>query len=534
MADNKPMLPASGVAASQQTQQSTQPKRKGTGFTNLARILQASQGSKLGQAVAGGITGQAQQVQSGVRSAQEQFRKEAKTEAEKLNEEKRTNIIKTASETGELGENDQGLFQTFLSGEYKGPMQLANQQQLAAQAQQAENLGRLASGVGSRSGTDQGGRQELLRRFAGGADYTSGQRKLDESILARDKEANLAAAARQTRGVAEQAQRAGLTAQAEAQQYKNLAKIFAKKTRDDILAAKEPVSNELDIQLQAIKDKEDAKSKFYDNLNKEIAISDTLKESPELKKQRLNSLLVSAKESGYISEQDLADLTTSVDMTKTEPYIQTQGKINSLTSEIDDIWKRLYQSNQGWYGTERQKEAQRLEKRRNDLIQQREDEIANLSALKVPISSNLLDRAIQSGIDLNQLTKDSSLFSPSLNLTRSGIADEQTISKLNALDKLLQKQGTDLEFLPGAQKYKEGEFNIKSRPAQKQILQKELEKTLADLQKAEKVKKDLGVMDITSRYSRDVRSLDKKREKLLSAIKDIETQENIEAAEKIK
>jgi hypothetical protein len=533
MADNKPMLPSSGVATSQQTQQSPQPKRKGTGFTNLARILQASQGSKLGQAVAGGITGQAQQVQSGVRSAQEQFRKEAQTEADKLDKEKREEIIEQAA-SGKDITSALPQFQTFLSGEYKGPMQLANQQQLAAQAQQAENLGRLASGVGGRSGTDQGGRQELLRRFAGGADYTSGQRKLDESILARDKEANLAAAARQTRGVAEEAQRAGLTAQAEAQQYKNLAKIFAKETAEEIGKAKDPISAQLNTQVQAIKDKEDAKRIFYDNLNKEIAISDTLKESPELKKQRLNSLLSAAKESGYISEQDLADLTTPVDMTKTAPYIQTQGKINSLTSEIDDIWKRLYQSNQGWYGTERQKEAQRLEKRRNDLIQQREDEIANLSALKVPISSNLLDRAIQSGIDLNQLTKDSSLFSPSLNLTRAGIADEQTISKLNALDKLLQKQGTDLEFLPGAEKYKEGEFNIKSRPAQKQILQKELEKTLADLEKAEKVKKDLRVMDITSRYSRDVRSLDKKREKLLSAIKDIETQENIEAAEKIK
>ena len=32
-------------------QAAPQPKRKGTGFTNLQRILQASQGSKLGQTI---------------------------------------------------------------------------------------------------------------------------------------------------------------------------------------------------------------------------------------------------------------------------------------------------------------------------------------------------------------------------------------------------------------------------------------------------------------------------------------------------
>ena len=56
-----------------------QPQRKGTGFTNLARVMQASQGSKLGQTIAGGITGQAQQVQSGIKTAQDEFQKEAES-----------------------------------------------------------------------------------------------------------------------------------------------------------------------------------------------------------------------------------------------------------------------------------------------------------------------------------------------------------------------------------------------------------------------------------------------------------------------
>ena len=223
------------------------PQRKGTGFTNLARVMQASQGSKLGQTIAGGITGQAQQVQSGIKTAQDEFQKEAEknrvdTEA---NRAKAATAINAAGTTGVVNPEDLNLFKTIRAAEYKGPTELANQQQLQAQAQQAQTLGSLASGVGQRSGTDQGGRQELLRRFAGGADYTSGQRKLDESILSKDKEANLVSAARQTRGVAEEAQRAAMGAQAKSQEYGNLAKIFAKETQSKIGEAQQPISSEV-------------------------------------------------------------------------------------------------------------------------------------------------------------------------------------------------------------------------------------------------------------------------------------------------
>jgi len=51
--------------------------QKGTGFTNLNRIMQANKGNQLGSTVAGGIQGQVQGVKTGVKSAQDQFNEEA-------------------------------------------------------------------------------------------------------------------------------------------------------------------------------------------------------------------------------------------------------------------------------------------------------------------------------------------------------------------------------------------------------------------------------------------------------------------------
>ena len=283
------------------------PQRKGTGFTNLARVMQASQGSKLGQTIAGGLTGQAQQVQSGIKTAQEEFQKESeknRVDTEE-NRAKAAAAINVAGTTGVVNPEDLNLFKTIRAAEYKGPTELANQQQLQAQAQQAQTLGSLASGVGQRSGTDQGGRQELLRRFAGGADYTSGQRKLDESILSKDKEANLASAARQTRGVAEEAQRAAVGAQAKGQEYGNLAKIFAAETKTKIGEAQSPVTESVN---KKVKQAVDAQA-FFKRLKDDTALSGYEKLTSQQKEDKLKQSIDDAVASGYISK-DVANKIT--------------------------------------------------------------------------------------------------------------------------------------------------------------------------------------------------------------------------------
>lgn len=54
-----------------------QPQRKGTGFTNLNRVMQANQGNRLSQTVAGGMTGQAQGLQQNIGQSQQAFTQQA-------------------------------------------------------------------------------------------------------------------------------------------------------------------------------------------------------------------------------------------------------------------------------------------------------------------------------------------------------------------------------------------------------------------------------------------------------------------------
>lgn len=415
MANDPKILPSSGIATTQQPQQA-QPKRKGTGFTNLQRILQASQGSKLGQTIAGGITSQAQQVQSGVKSAQEEFNKKLQDEANTRNEQRRNEIIQTAAsgeDIEQVNPNAYGDFKRYLSGEYRGPMQLENQQQLATQAQQAEALGTLASGVGSRSGTGIGDKQQLLRRFAGGADYTSGQRKLDESILARDPNANLAAAARQTRGIAQEAQRAASTAQAKAQEHQNLAGIFAKDTATRIDEAQTPISQKINEKVQQARNIEIERNTFIDDLNKQLKSNAILGLSP---KQSADSLINLLKQDEY------------------KKYIPSDI-INLLTNDSDNFINRA------------------------------------VAVGKDP--SNILLNSILASSKVAENISRQGLAASDEEVAKEG-------KKLDLLNKLLQKPESDLEFSQNTSKYKAGTVGTSLNPFKKEVYTGEKDKQIQD------------------------------------------------------
>lgn len=71
------------------------PKKIGTGFTNINRIIAANKNNQLGQTVAGGVQGQVQNVKQGTQEAQKSFQEEADktrldTDAAK---EQRSNVI---------------------------------------------------------------------------------------------------------------------------------------------------------------------------------------------------------------------------------------------------------------------------------------------------------------------------------------------------------------------------------------------------------------------------------------------------------
>jgi hypothetical protein len=235
-------------------------QKRGTGFTNLGRILGAQTGSKVGSAVAGGISNVAQQSRQGTESAKQEFQQKAqgsRVASSQQGQEKGQGIVSrfgvqaqpaTTEPTAQPTQQNvapqnqqqrkeaslgtvigpaqyQGDFQDFtdeeiadyqklVSGQYSGPRDLANQEALLAKAQQAETLGGLTQ--------SSGGREELLRQFVGGGQgYTSGMSKLDQLILG--KQGNLTGARRDTRGqmrnVSEAAQQAqGLASQISAEE----------------------------------------------------------------------------------------------------------------------------------------------------------------------------------------------------------------------------------------------------------------------------------------------------------------------------
>jgi hypothetical protein len=101
-------------------------------------------------------------------------------------------------------------FSNLQSGTYTGPKELGDYQTLLGKAQNVESLGTNARSVG--------GRQELLKQFVGGRDYTAGQRGLDEAILGQDKTSLLSKAAKSVRGAEKSVAGANKLAGAKAQE----------------------------------------------------------------------------------------------------------------------------------------------------------------------------------------------------------------------------------------------------------------------------------------------------------------------------
>jgi hypothetical protein len=177
-----------------QANQPFQPRQKGTGFTNIKRVLGANVGA--GQQLAGrigaGITGQANRVRENLAKQKEQFQ----TGFQQSRQESLANIGSATQLTKQPGESNEQyearmssqtpdysqIGQNLRSAEYTGPTGFQNPNLLLNQAQTAGRLGTF-----SRSGLGQG---ILARQYgAGRGNYTSGQNILDQMFLSQDPNA---------------------------------------------------------------------------------------------------------------------------------------------------------------------------------------------------------------------------------------------------------------------------------------------------------------------------------------------------------
>jgi len=406
---------------STQQPQQTNPNQRGTGFTNLNRIIQANKDNKLGQAVSGGIQQVGQKVQDETQQAQQKFQQEAQTKRLDTQEaaDKRSGIL------GRFGQQDQqpqaqttGVnqdnlpnqqeapkpivsddeikdFTRFRTGTYTGPKELENYGSLMGKAAQAEQVGDL-----SRSS---GGRQELLRRFVGGQGYTQGQQRLDTTLLGQGNQEDINKARRGLRTMEEDVSRAGQASRGLAQEYSNRAKQFGQETSGMIQQTRDPISVAID---KRVTDAQDAEKARQDNIAKVQRY--LTGDDPELagldKTTRLGIGLDMASKMGILSQDDLSK-------------IQNQ---------------------------------------------------------------NLLGRGMGAGVDLNTLFNERLQNQAAQNLGRGGLASEQERAQLTALDRLAGKVGTDVEFNQAGDQFKAGSSRFDLDSLENYIKQTEDERSRTD------------------------------------------------------
>lgn len=299
--------------------------KKGTGFTNLSRILQASRGARLGGQVASGVQQTGQQVRSQIGQAGQQFQQRSAEEAAKFNEEqagqRNALIERIGSVTPTSGaegvsqpeEDVLGRFENWRTTEYKGPKGLEDYGTLAGKVSEAEQLGRL--------GRTSGGKQELLRRFVGGRDYSQGEQKLDAALLGLTGQRELSEAQRATRGLGTELIKQAGSASEQAQELARKAKAFGEETVKGVLGKKEKILSDVEYgeggkSLQQLfseaKAKEEGRSKLAQDIRDFDAYYQGLissgKATKDQQRDSFAKLLSQAQESGYISSDEVSRL----------------------------------------------------------------------------------------------------------------------------------------------------------------------------------------------------------------------------------
>jgi hypothetical protein len=184
-----PVPPVTNTAALNQSQLDAKKKQqKGTGFTNINRVLDANKGAgeRMGQKIGGQLTQQADSVRAGIQSSQNQFQQQKNQagQAAQQNVQAGQALVKQAGETDDayaarLAQNQDNfgqIGQNLKSAEYQGPMALENAGKLQAQASSAAALGKL--------GRNTEGQTELLKSLvARPGEYNRGQSALDALLL---------------------------------------------------------------------------------------------------------------------------------------------------------------------------------------------------------------------------------------------------------------------------------------------------------------------------------------------------------------
>jgi hypothetical protein len=306
------------------------PNKKGTGFTNVNKLMQANQQNRLGQAVAGNVQQQAQGAKNALQSSQEDFQQQtAQNQADsEQNKQFRQGILGRFAEPVQdttqpiVTQEETKKFQQLGSGAYAGPSELRDQQAVLGKAQQAEQTGQLT--------TTQGGRQELLKQTVGTPKYTPGQQRLDSTLLGQQGNNQLRGARRSTVGLTQQVNQAGNLAQQQAQEQKGRATAFGQETKQQVQSTAQPISQSVDTAVQQAQDAENARQEQFGTLQSILRGEGNYQYlSPE---ERAGIALTQGLQSGSLSEEDANLLSQNLPKARTLGVDISKELLNSLQS----------------------------------------------------------------------------------------------------------------------------------------------------------------------------------------------------------
>lgn len=200
-------------------------QQKGSGYTNIQKVISANQGNQLGSTIGNNLQQVGSSAQNNLKNAQNQFNQQ--TSQNQFNTDANNQLVQNVlnDPTQAVGNNQGSQFSNLISGQYQGPQGLQNAQQLQGQAASAAQMGQALGSAGGRIG--------LLQQLVGNkGQYTAGQANLDNLLLGQSQDPSLQAAKRQALTLQGQTNNAIQGASAQGQQNVNAAKQFGQGVRD--------------------------------------------------------------------------------------------------------------------------------------------------------------------------------------------------------------------------------------------------------------------------------------------------------------
>jgi hypothetical protein len=283
-------------------------RRKGSGFTNLNRILDANKNNKLGQTVQSGVQQQSQTVKDNTQNLASGFQQQSQASRLDSDENKqyRQSVLDKIDSTGikdniQPEDEIQNKFGKFQSGVYAGPVgfQQDQLQKNLQKAQQTQSLSKL--------GADAGGRMTLLDRFVNpqgrNQGYTAGQKKLDSTLFSKANPQVFGGIRKAGAGLTEGLQQQANVAQSQGQELANRARYFGDETKNLVGSEQSNIRDAANEQLNFFKTIDDNQQADYEGVKK--LLTEGYGADEEYNMNQFNKAIQQANTKGLIQEGDI-------------------------------------------------------------------------------------------------------------------------------------------------------------------------------------------------------------------------------------